>query len=254
MYDNTKNLAVFGDNFQMNKQKNWKKRVVNFCERNVIGILQILVWVNRIFGLTFGGLVIDSNGSHIEFSVNKYYKFYGFLMAMVLCCVDWVGPFLFNFDPYKFAEHLGLKDMPKMMPIVFGLLMLMWSTFRSVAMYHNNNHGNKLAHMLYKGLDYQVKSLVDLKVILVPVTWTIFLFFTILVSLLWFPKSNIDQILLIIEFISGFICLSSTTSTIWMISLVHSNKLDQIKDCLTQLQGLYKSNPLNNMVILYFLQ
>ena len=232
MNNKLKKIGVFGVDHQMIKQIRWKKKLVNLCRRNVILILQILVWIHRIFGVTFGGLIIDSNESLIKLSVNRYYKWYGCLLTMILSSLDLFNLLLFDFDPYKFAEQMGFEGLPQLLPILFTSVGVIWCTSRTVMMYHNNIYGYKLAQLLYKSVDYQVNSLVDLKVVLIPVTWTVLSFLIISLSLYLCPTRNIDQIIVLIEFIFGFICLSSIFSNIWIISIVHANKLDQIEALL----------------------
>ena len=227
-----KKVGFFCENPKMSKQISWEKRVVNFCERNVIRILQLLVCIHRIFGLTFGGLVIVSNGSHIKLSSNKYYKWYGCLITLAISCVDLWAFLSFELDPDKFSKHMGLEGFPKHIPIVITSVGILWSTTRLVVMYHNNIQGYKLAQLLHKGVDYQINSLIDIKVVVVPIIWTFFAVITVILPLISFPTRSIDDITVILEFIFGFISMSTNSSVIWMISMVHWNKLNQIKQLL----------------------
>ena len=229
---NTNKIAIFGevsDECKQLNKLNWKKTVVNYIKRNVIGILRLMLWWHRMFGLTFGGLVIASNGSQMILSTNKYYKWYGCLMSMALWALDASYLKLFDLDPNKVVKHFGLEGLPKMTPYLFGSIAVMWGSVRMLGMYQNNINGYEQAQFLYKAINYEVESLVSFKVVLVPLSWSISSFLIVLISIFSFHASSIDHGIIMVEFIFSFGAITSVTSIVWMISLVYNDKLDMLK-------------------------
>ncbi len=55
-------------------------------------IIKIYLWYYRLIQTTFGGLTIDSNG---QLSTNKYLKYYGYIVGLLITAMNIFGLYLF---------------------------------------------------------------------------------------------------------------------------------------------------------------
>src|ERR1700733_8334935 len=83
----------------------------------ILFMLKFLVYFHRLIGITFGGLIINSNG---ELTMNKLLKYYGFLI-IISCLVFntyFSFTFIMNIKLTIFSQH-GFDDQ-LMIPIILN--------------------------------------------------------------------------------------------------------------------------------------
>jgi len=130
---------------------------------NLIFISKVILWFLRIFGVTFGGLSIDSNG---RIFVNKCYKFYGYIIIFIFVsleiikCYAWMRMVLTSHRPI----NVTLFALSYTMGILQSLQIL--ST-----LYTLNVQGFKIIKLCYHYMDIRILAKFKFKLVLIFIFW-----------------------------------------------------------------------------------
>ena len=200
-------------------------------------VIKGLLWFSRILGLTFGGLTIDSNG---RLFVNKYYKIYGYLFAVVVTTYD-VYHFFWIFTEGYEAKRIYMSKylsnfMSRLLPLIISSVGFCWHTLKIAITIYFNFYGFNLVKIVLDGFkDNQSKKL-NYKINLVILLWVTqiaaFNCFTIF-SLSEFSY-NYQKLITMLDFNMVFIYSSTLASLLWVISIHTADKLNDIKNNLVK--------------------
>ena len=198
-------------------------------------LIKVLLWFSRIIGLTFGGLTIDSNGRLL---VNKYYKIYGYLFAIVVTVYD-VYHFCWSFNHgYEakrkiFNQYLS-EQMSKVLPILMTSVIATWFSLKLVMVVFFNVFGFKLVEMVVKCFKDKCQKRRNFKVIFVVIIWFTQMITLMVISALHVPHILHDyhKFMTIIEYNMVFIYSWTIASLLWIISIYTFDKLINMRKTL----------------------
>ena len=219
---------TFGQSYPQNSRKiSLKHRFLGFFERNYIQVIRVLLLFHRIIGISFGGLVIDTNG---KTSVNRFYKIYGYLVFILLLSYDLYHFSYFSSNYEKIYEYLNFKGLPKILPFLLASIGIVWNGFKLACYYYFNKHGYGLAMILVKMMNNQVKSMISFKTLAIILTWLTGAIKLIAMATCSFDleENLLDQNTAIIQSCITFTLFWSLASITWIISFTYSNTLDEM--------------------------
>ena len=206
--------------------------------KNFIKLLIFVLIILRILGLTLGGLTLDSNG---KLSVNRIYKYYGFLVFILMSIFDFIS-FYDTFTNYQDTYYNSLLNQANQLarPIIIYLTLLVsiiWNIYKLFNLIHFNLKGFKIAKIITKILNYNNQEENN------GINMKIFLFWSLQIIILAImslengitQKWSFMQIMRSSEFNITFALFWSLASMTWIVSYKVSNILEQINKSLKYL-------------------
>lgn len=182
--------------------------------------LQIILWIHRLIGITFGGLVIDSNG---RLAVNNGLKYIGYVLILLLTSFDvvlyiWI---LIQGDMGSKIESQVLAQIPKSIGRIYwvGLVLskINFVAIKILTHYYYNTNGQEMVKLIYNNwIKNECVKIYTLITLCVSVIF-VFTAFIIYGSV---TKFNSTLLLLsVFEYSLGFLYFWSFTAMIWIISV-----------------------------------
>ena len=187
-----------------------------------------MLWFHRILGLTFGGLVIDSNG---KLSQNKYYKFYGYFITIVYLVFDLFhfGYFLSEVDSIK--HHYDLDHQPKVFLFLLISIGIVFNAYKYVSLYHFNVNGYEFAMIIQKIIKNNLKTFINFKCILIMFGWVTTVIMVIVLAVQSI-NSSLQEINSIVDCSLMMIFFVTLNSVTWIVSVSFCKRLDMFKNNL----------------------
>ena len=197
-------------------------KLMKFLNKNFILIVKTLLWFHRIFGLTFGGLTISSNG---RIDKNVFYKFYGISITFIS-----IGFEMYLFMSIIFGTNIELKEEIfgnsksfERLPIIISLLMYLTKSLALIAI---NFNGFGLINNFILNLKDYIKYKITLSLCLVFFIWFLhkfisflFIFYAIYIINALKMSMDLEFILNMMEHIHCSIILLTLPIMMCLISL-----------------------------------
>lgn len=203
-----------------------KLKILNYFEKHYLIIARLLLWFHRILGLTFGGLVIDSNG---KLSFNKYYKYYGYLVLIAFVSYDSIHFIIIHSQ--EMIEVSEKSKISKSVPYILASVGMAWNAYKIVNLYHFNRHGMKFIKILVEIISEDIKHLFSFRVVFTLFFWLIFMVRNLVFTLTTVKNSGkkLGENIAILESTIVVIYFWSISSLTWIVSMVYSKKLTDIE-------------------------
>jgi len=197
---------------------------------NVSVYVKIQIWFYRIFFITFGGVAIDPNK---KLYINKYWKYYGYLSAILFT--------IFNIYTYFITSNSpavrSMYDKRSATPFYMINLMLFTQSFHiSANIWYLNLNGIKFVEVFYRSdvKEYTrngILLLIWICHILFPIIWVPYqVYATNLIQ----PSSYLLAFVSFINRIHGFIALWAIPYLTWIISTYFFKILKNIEWAINQ--------------------
>ena len=256
MDNRIKSFEVFSKSSEKSTKFDTKHRILYCFERNYIKILRPLLLILRIMGISFGGLVLNSEGN---ISFNRIYRFYGYLILILCLTYDSYHIIFFVINSEKIYKKLESEKLPKILPLLLASIAMGWSVFKHACFYHFNVYGQEFVTILMKMMREQVHSMSNFKTILVLFVWVISIFhltsyttYSILIS-----DNDLHQKVSMAGMCVMFIWFWKLASITYIISFAYCHTLDdmskQLKKIINMRTGKFTkiyfliSDRLNNL-------
>ena len=219
------------------------KSILNLLKSNSklywIRIIQILLWFHRITGLTFGGLSIDSNG---KTSVNKFFKFYGYLLVVLMIIYDIYtlsSMFVMKVKGVHTEQTEMSATLPVFIPYLFFSIAVSLTSLKSLTLFFFNIFGYKLFAIFAEELKRREMPIIGAKMTLVIIFSSVEIMFMVglnqpQVENSWTlpPGVKFMDIVRVLNFYLIGWYTSSFMALIWIISIYYSEALSKLKDNL----------------------
>ena len=108
----------------------------------IIGVRFVLLF-HRIFGITFGGLVVDSNG---KLSTNRFWKVYGYLMIAIHLAFDCYIKYLIAY--YEIIGHNSSTFLIYVNSVVYTILDLYITIEKLIILFVMNRYGMEFIELM----------------------------------------------------------------------------------------------------------
>ena len=180
--------------------------------------------------MTLGGLTLDSNGN---LSVNKFYKYYGFLILILLTVYD-INTIINKFTQHQKVNHEYLfKEAGSLVKYLFPLVGINWNLFKLLTIFHFNWNCIKIA----KIIKFQTHCSIHWTYILVFLFWFAQIMTMAIMSVLnGFSRQWTHPVIMTFIFFNIIFALFwSLAAMTWIISKHVLNLLDQINKNLKHL-------------------
>ena len=195
-------------------------------------ILKIFVWINRILGITFGGLTIDNNSNLV---INKWLQLYGYLVIVIAICFD----IKFIFNVFKYTGDVYKEQIPNLPEnTATFLLYLMYVsflchvTFRESAIIYLNVKSGQVIGYLMKNLKLHRQHSTNIQLCIIMMFWSVAIIILIIVVLMSIGALNL------FGYFHAFLSLSMYFMNVhhcWLItfgtcifSILYNDRLDKV--------------------------
>ena len=192
----------------------------------------IIILILRFYGLTFGGITIDSNA---RIATNKWLKLYGYSVIVLLISFDFCHLLFNTVIKGEFDKHF--EKMPPTITItikIFMLILLVGWTFLKISMiiFINGRPGQLFSEQLFKIIKSELtkKTKIFMTIALIFLLIVMLIITEVFVTLAIFSNTLLDIYSIIFQFASTIIYYWILGFIIWIISIYYSQKLDQINN------------------------
>ena len=199
----------------------------NVSKRRWIKIICFFLWFHRLFGLTFGGLAIDSKG---RISSNKFLKVLGYFLMILIIVFDIFDIiWLLGKHSLDVNSNLAKNTTGVLVYLMFSSAILVYLLKWNTLLFFNIL-GNKFFKLIYEDLKRRELPKINTKLSLVIIFWCLQNTMNIILHL----KTGSEFDLSFRQFISSFNFITSSLYTwsfaaiTWSISIYYSALLDMM--------------------------
>ena len=198
-----------------------------------VHLARAFLFFNRVIGITFNGLSIDSKG---KLSINRFFKIFGYLFILVnlfpeiFSIVLWTEHLISKRQ--IFSVELGHKNA-QLITHLAAIMHFIVFLFKLSLLTLLNLNGNKLMELFLKDIRRRESPRILRKITLVIILWFIRITtFSPFIFLTPSYKDTFLQYFNIISFIQSCLYTGSFTMIIYIISIYYSSSLDVMIDSL----------------------
>ena len=191
-------------------KNNFTKLRVNTTEtsNNMTLIVRSLIWFHRIYGITFGGLVLEYTANELTIKCSKIWKYYGYIITIIITLILLIYVPVFNVN-VMLAENIPTFG------IIHALLNLGHGISICILLYYINFTSYsifiKMSNMP------NIKNLkITSNLIILFVTDIVYLLITWFVSMHFSLQTSLDWKLI------GIIYVNITFTWIWILPVIVS--------------------------------
>ena len=192
----------------------------------------IILSVLRFYGLTFGGITIDSK---VRIATNKWLKLYGYLVVVLYISFD-ICHILFS-TTIEYEYDKPFTEMPPNIAIPFRIFMAIlvvgWNAFKVIlVIFINGKQGKILIEPLFEIIKSELtkKTKIFMTMALLFTLGILLIITVVNVTLAIFSNTLLDIYSIIFQFASTLYYYWILSFMIWIISIYYSQKLDQINN------------------------
>ena len=199
---------------------------------NSLIILRVFLWINRILGITFGGITIDDNSKPL---VNKWFQLYGY--STVLLHIGFDVKFLLTMSEYTIDEFKArvpnLSDSARSTLFVLTTFtIIVQLIFKECAIIYLNMKSGQVIKFLVKILKYDRKYSTNVKLccimMFLPVTMIVLIIILLMSIETYTSKGYFHAFYSLAHiFIVAYYCWIITFS-VCVFSIIYDDRLDKL--------------------------
>ena len=201
---------------------------------NSLIILRIFLWINRILGITFGGITIDDNSTIV---VNKWLRLYGYSAIVMIIGLDIQFVYLlfdYTGDELKeFTKNLPDNTRSFMLNLLY-ITILAQLIFKVCAIIYFNVNSELVARLLVKNLNRNRNRSTNAILSIIMVLWLIASLFLIIMAFMSLgtfmnsSKGYLHPILSMSQFLMTMWSCWIITFACCIFSIIYNDRLEKI--------------------------